>query len=79
MATAELKEIIHQQIDRLEDPQDVQDLLLTVSEFVGQRTSLFIETPELLKQLEAALQEVSLSSLTSHDDIVKQSKEWLIR
>ncbi len=61
MATADLKAILHQQIDRLQDPQDVQDLLLTVSEFVSNRTNVFTDTPQLLTQLEQALSSLDTS------------------
>lgn len=77
MATADLKSILHQQIDRLQDPQDVQDLLLTVSEFVSQRTNIFTETPELLAQLEAALSSVKTGRLTTHNEVAEEAKRWI--
>jgi hypothetical protein len=76
MATADLKSILHQQIDRLQDPQDVQDLLLTVSEFISLRTNIFIETPELLTQLEKAISSVRTSHLTPHDEVASEAKQW---
>ncbi|MCY7359461.1 MAG: hypothetical protein LH609_18800 [Rudanella sp.] len=77
MATAELKSILHQQIDRLQNPQDVQDLLLTVSEFVSQRTDIFIESPELITQLNRALQTVNTGQLTPHSVVVAEAKQWI--
>ncbi|CAN5192400.1 hypothetical protein BH09BAC4_BH09BAC4_13470 [soil metagenome] len=77
MATADLKSILHQQIDRLDDPQDVQDLLLTVSEFISQRTTIFVETPELLAQLEQALSLAQTSSPTPHDVVANEAKQWI--
>ncbi len=77
MATADLKSILHQQIDRLQDPQDVQDLLLTVSEFVSQRTNIFTETPELLAQLEAAPSSVKMGRLTTHNEVAEEAKRWI--
>lgn len=77
MATDELKSILHEQINRLEDPKDVQDLLLTVSEFVSQRTNIFAETPALLTQLKQALASVQLSSVTSHDQVAREAKQWI--
>lgn len=79
MATDELKSLLHQQIDRLDDPQDVQDLLLTVSEFVGQRTSILAESPELQAQLAKTLATISSGLLTSHNDVAKQAKQWITR
>ncbi|QMW02889.1 hypothetical protein [Spirosoma foliorum] len=77
MATSDLKSILHQQIDRLQDPQDVQDLLLTVSEFVSQRTNIFSETPELLTQLEKVLSSSQVTYLTPHDVVAKEAKQWI--
>jgi len=77
MATNELKSILHEQIDRLEDPKDVQDLLLTVSEFVSQRTNIFAETPALLTQLEQALASAQSSNLTAHDQVAREAKQWI--
>lgn len=77
MATPDLKSILHQQIDRLEDPKDVQDLLLTVSEFISQRTTVFTETPELLAQLEQALSSSQSGRLTLHDAVANEAKQWI--
>ena len=77
MITADLKSILHEQIDRLEDPQDVQDLLLTVSEFVSQRTTIFFETPALLAQLEQGLASAQLPGLTSHNQVASEAKQWI--
>lgn len=79
MATDELKSLLHQQIDRLNDPQDVQDLLITVSEFIGQRTSMFTETPELQAQLAKTLATISVAHLSPHNDVAQQSKHWITR
>ena len=79
MSTDELKSLLHQQIDRLDDPQDVQDLLLTVSEFVGQRTNVFTETPELEAQLAKTLATISAAQLTPHNDVAQQAKQWITR
>ncbi len=79
MATAELKSILHQHIDRLNDPEDVQDLLLTVTEFISQRTNLFVETPELLAQLEQSSGTAKAGNTTSHDEIIREAKQWITK
>lgn len=79
MVTNELKSLLHQQIDQLNDPQDVQDLLLTVSEFIGQRTNVFTETPELQAQLAKTLATISAAHLIPHNDVAQQSKQWIRR
>lgn len=75
----DLKTLPHQQIDRLEDQQDIQDLLLTVSAFVGQRTNVFNETPYLSSQLEAAFAAAQSARLTTHDTVASESKQWITR
>lgn len=77
MATDDLKSILHEQIDRLEDPKDVQDLLLIVSEFVSQRTNIFTKTPALLTQLEQALASVQSTNLIPHDQVSNEAKQWI--
>ncbi len=77
MAIADLKSILHQQIDHLQNPEDVQDLLLTVSEFISLRTNVFIETPELLTQLEGVLSSAKTGTLTPHNTVITESKQWI--
>ncbi|WP_229364469.1 hypothetical protein [Fibrella aestuarina] len=78
-AMTDMKTLLHQQIDRLDDPHDIQDLLLTVSAFVGQRTNMFAETPALLNQLEEALVAAKTAHLTPHDTVANESKQWITR
>lgn len=77
MSTTELKELLHQQIDRLNDPADLQDLAQTVSEFVGLRTLPELETPELLEELQRALTSAEQGRVTSHADVILESKRWI--
>jgi hypothetical protein len=79
MAIDELKAILHQQIEQLDDPQDIQDLFLTVSEFVGQRTNGFVETPELLARLQQTLTTSQTGTLTSHNEVAQEAKQWITR
>ena len=79
MAITELKFILHQQIDYLQNPRDVEDLLLTVSEFVSQRTDVFRENDELLTQLNHALKTIQTSTLTPHNVVATEAKQWITR
>ena len=79
MSATDLKEILHKQIDSLQNVEDVQDLLLTVNEFVGQRQLPRPESPELLTQLHDALRLAQTGQVTTHDDVIKEAKEWLIK
>ena len=78
MAITELKSILHQQIDSLQNPHDVQDLLLTVSEFVSQRTDVFRENADLLAQLDQALKTAQTGTLTPHDAVAAEAKQWIM-
>lgn len=77
MSATELKTILHQQIDRLDDPEALQDLALTVSEFVAYRVLEADESPELLAQLRQALQDAESGRVTPHHEVVRQSKQWI--
>lgn len=79
MSAAELKNRLHRQIDRLQDPEDIQDLFLTVSEFVDQRVPPEPETGALLQQLRHALETLETKPLTSHETIVREAKQWITR
>jgi hypothetical protein len=79
MSATELKEILHKQIDSLQNVEDVQDLLLTVNEFVGQRQLPRPESPEMLAQLQEALRLAQMGHVTPHEEVNRQAKAWLIK
>lgn len=79
MSATDLKEILHKQIDSLQNVEDVQDLLLTVNEFVGRRQLPRPESPELVAQLRDALRLAQTGQATPHDDVNKEAKTWLIK
>jgi hypothetical protein len=79
MSTADLKSLLHDQIDRLQQEDDLQDLLLTVSEFVSHRGGLPDESPELLAQLQHALSSASAGNFTPHSDVVQEAKQWITK
>lgn len=79
MSATDLKEILHKQIDSLQNVEDVRDLLLTVNEFVGQRQLPQPESPELLAQLNEALRTAQTGQFTPHDEVNREAKTWLIR
>ena len=79
MSATDLKSILFKQIDRIEKEEDLQDLLLTVAEFVNYRANPEPESTELLVQLQRALTSVEAGHVTPHDQVIKESKQWLIR
>lgn len=78
MSATDLKEILHRQIDSLQDVEDVQDLLLTVNEFVGQRRLPQPESPELIAHLQEALRLAQAGQFTTHEQVSQEAKTWLI-
>jgi hypothetical protein len=79
MSATDLKSILFKQIERIDKEEDLHDLLLTVTEFVNYRANPEPESAKLLSQLQRALTSVEMGHLTPHDQVVKESKQWLIR
>ena len=79
MSTTDIKSLLHGQIDRLQREDDLQDLLLTVSEFISHRASLPDESPELITQLQNALSSAASGHATAHSEVVKEAKQWITR
>jgi hypothetical protein len=80
MSARELKDILHKQIELLEDPEDVQDLFLTVNDFLGHRQLWDSESPEFLEQLQRALESVHAGTATiPNSQIMREAKEWITK
>ncbi|WP_019988397.1 hypothetical protein [Rudanella lutea] len=79
MSTTDLKTLLHNQIDLVEKEEDLQDLLLTVSEFIQFRVQNQQESPELLAHLKQALTAVTNGHSTPHDQVITESKQWITR
>lgn len=79
MSATDIKSILFKQIERVEKEEDLQDLLLTVTEFINHRTIPQPESPALLEQLQHALASVEAGQVTPHDQVVKESKLWITR
>ncbi len=77
MSATDLKSLLHDQIDRLQQEEDLQDLLLTVSEFVNHRGGSSDESPELLAQLRNALSAATAAQTTPHNDVVNEARQWI--
>jgi len=80
MSARDLKDLLHKQIDLLEDPDDVQDLFLTVNDFLGHRHLWDKEAPEFMEQLRRTLESVRGGSATiPNSQVMLEAKEWLTR
>ncbi len=80
MLVRDLKDLLHKQIELLEDPEDIQDLFLTVSDFLGYRQLWDEETPEFMDQLRRTLESVRVGSATiPNSQIMREAKEWITR
>ena len=74
MSVTDPKEILHKQIDRLQNVEDVQELILTVNEFIGQRQLPQPESPELIAQLREALRPSQTGHVTPHEEVNREAK-----
>ncbi|AQG79470.1 hypothetical protein [Spirosoma montaniterrae] len=79
MTATELKTTLHQQIDHIQKEEDLEDLLLTVNDFLNHRTGKSTESPELIAQLECALTSANAGRLVPNTEVMKKAKEWLTR
>ncbi len=80
MSVNDLKELLHKQIDLLQDPEDVQDLFLTVSDFVGQRKLWDKESPEFLAKLRRIAESVQTGSATTPNaQVMLEAKQWITK
>ncbi|HEV7349312.1 hypothetical protein [Telluribacter sp.] len=80
MSARELKDLLHKQIELLNDPEDIQDLFLTVNDFLGHRQLWDKESPEFLEQLRRALKSVHADTATiPNSQIMREAKEWITR
>ena len=80
MSARELKDLLHRQIDLLEDPDDVRDLFLTVNDFLGHRHLWDKETPEFMERLRHTLELVrGGTSAISNAQVMREAKEWITK
>ncbi len=80
MSAHELKEILHKQIDHLRNEEDIEDLFLTVNDFLGQRKLWEEETAEFNEQLERTLKSVRAGASTMpHRQIIQEAKQWITK
>ncbi len=80
MSARNLKDILHKQIELLEDPEDVQNLFLTVNDFLGQRQLWEQETPEFMEQLRGTLETIRAASATiPNSQVIREAKEWITK
>lgn len=80
MSARDLKDLLHKQIDLLEDPEDVQDLFLTVNDFLGHRHLWDKESPKFMEQLRRTLESVRGGATTiPNAQIAREAKEWITK
>lgn|GEM_PF-2005272 len=77
MSATDIKTTLYRQIDGIQKEEDLQDLLLTVNEFLSHRSEQQTESPALIAQLERALESVKAGNTRSNEDVMKKTKEWL--
>ncbi|GHB72093.1 hypothetical protein [Persicitalea jodogahamensis] len=80
MSALDLRDLLHKQIDLLEDPDDIHDLFLTVNDFLGHRHLWKKETPEFMEQLRRTVESLRGGAATIPDSqVMREAKEWITK
>ncbi len=81
MAKAEIKKQLHAYIDLIEDEVQLEMLHEAAEVYAAKKQPDIIDslTPEQLKRLQKSIMQADEGKLTPHEDVIKISKEWLIK
>lgn len=80
MQTDAIKSFIHEQIDLIQDPTDLGDLLEIVTTFVDSRlTPMSDETPAELDHLRKQLQNIEEGRIIfiPHEQVIRETKQFM--
>lgn len=79
MSVKELKELLHSRIERLQDPEDIQDLFVTVNDFLGERQLDQEENPEFLERLRHAVKSLRDTDTIPNAQVMQEAKQWITK
>ncbi len=80
MALEELKKQLHSYVDIIEDETQLQMLNEAAESYVTKQSdALDLLTPEQLKRLKESIRQADEGRLTSHEEVMKLSKQWLTK
>lgn len=81
MAKAEIKKQLHAYIDLIENEVQLEMLHEAAEVYAAKKQPDIIDslTPEQLKRLQKSITQADEGKLTPHEDVIKISKEWLIK
>ncbi len=80
MSSREIKQQLHSNIEMIEDETQLQMLNDAAEAYVKQQPDIIEQlTPEQLQRLEEAIKQAEEGKLTSHEEVMKLSKQWLTK
>jgi hypothetical protein len=80
MALEELKKQLHSYVEMIEDETQLQMFNEAAESYINKQSdALDLLPPEQLKRLEESIRQVDEGMLTSHDQVMKLSKQWLTK
>lgn len=80
MASDYLKKQLHNYIDMIDDQFQLEMLNEAAETYATQKSDILDAlTPEQLKRLEESIKQADEGKLTPHEDVMKLSKQWLIK
>ena len=81
MAKPEIKKQLHDYIDMIEDESQLEMLHDAAETYATRKQPDILDslTPEQLIRLEQSIKQADEGKVTSHEDVIKISKQWLIK
>jgi predicted transcriptional regulator len=81
MAKSEIKKQLHAYIDMIEDESQLEMLHDAAETYLTKNQPDVLDslTPEQLARLQQSIKDADEGKLTSHEDVLKISKQWLTK
>ncbi len=80
MESGQIKKSIHSYVDMIEDKTQLQMLNEAVEAFATKPPDVIEQlTGEQLNRLEESIRQANEGKLTSHEEVLKLSKQWLTK
>lgn len=80
MASDDLKKQLHHYVDMIEDEMQLEMLNEAAEIYVTkQQDILEMISPEQLKRLEESIKQADEGKLTTHEEVMKLSKQWFTK
>ena len=80
MASDDLKKQLHHYVDMIDDETQLEMLNEAAEIYVTRQTDILDSlSPEQLKRLEKSIKQADEGKLTTHEEVMKLSKQWLTK